>query len=339
MSYWPASRLAAPALACAAALIAGVALAQPAPSPNPSPKPSTGFVVPSVTVQAPAPPRAIRQQSLNFVLKFAGTPNPELDQIARWRNPVCVQVVGQLPDAQAEQIKKRIEDVARAVDIRVLPPGCRSNIQIVFTDKAQATMDVVARRREYLLGYYHRHDRDRLKTVTHPIQAWYVTASESEDPFQGATSLGMTQVFSNYLDVVRGGGVIDDPEQLGPNGCDDAPRIRGCLRSLFNNVFVVADTKALAGRDAGLIADYLVLLTLAQPRSLDGCNSLPSMIDLFGKSACAGRDTPTGLTQGDAAYLTALYKADLETRKNFEQDDIAVRMAQILIKANLPTAR
>jgi hypothetical protein len=99
-------------------------------------------------------------------------------------------------------------------------------------------------------------------------------------------------------------------------------------------VFVVADSKALAGKDAGLVADYLVMLTLAQPRSLDGCNSLPSVIDLFAKSACLGRDMPDGLTPGDAAYLTALYKADLETRKTFEQTDVSDRMAQILIKAS-----
>ena len=49
-----------------------------------------------------------------------------------------------------------------------------------------------------------------------------------------------------------------------------------------------------------------------------------------------GRDTPDGLTAPDAAYLTALYMSDPEGKKNMEQTDISIRMADILINANMP---
>ena len=325
----------APALLCLAWLTASGALAQPASAPAAKAAPTTTMA--PVTVTA-APPKVVQKEAESFVHGFAAAPNPEVDQIGRWRDPICVQVVG-LPQAdQSALIKARIEEVARAIDIRVMAPGCRSNIQIVFTDRPQALMDVVAQRREYLLGYYHRHDRDRLKAVTHPIQSWYVTGTESEDAMAAGSSWALLSAFPTVNTLALAGEVLDDPDQWGATGCGDAPRFTACLRSLFGNVLVVADRKAVEGKDAGLVADYLVMLTLAQPQSLDGCNALPSVIDLFAKSACPGRDAPSGLTPGDAAYLTALYKADLEARKNFEQADIARRMAKILINANAVAA-
>ena len=160
-----------------------------------------------------------------------------------------------------------------------------------------------------------------------------MTSTENNDPFSAAIG----QTFGGVSALGRG--VIDDPDQVSPPGCADAPQIRSCRRSLLSNVFVVADAKALQGRDAGLIADYVVMLTLAQPRSLDGCNSLASVIDLLARSACPGHEAPTGLTPSDAAYLTSLYKADLETRRNFAEADISDRMAQLLIKAWAPSSR
>jgi hypothetical protein len=61
---------------------------------------------------------------------------------------------------------------------------------------------------------------------------------------------------------------------------------------------------------------------------------MSSVIDLLAPSACPGREPPDGLTPADAAYLTALYSADLEAKKVGEQGEIAGRMAKILIKAN-----
>ncbi len=40
-----------------------------------------------------------------------------------------------------------------------------------------------------------------------------------------------------------------------------------------------------------------------------------------------------GLTRSDVAYLTALYKTDLQARKGGQQTDIAGRMADMLLKA------
>ncbi len=138
-------------------------------------------------------------------------------------------------------------------------------------------------------------------------------------------------IFSSYSQTQTE--VIDDPDNQPPNGCADSRISTSCLQSLLHNVFIVADSNALQGKDLGLVADYLVMLALAEPRTLEGCAALPSVIDVLAKPACAGRDPPDGLTPADAAYLTALYAADLRAKKPNEEYEISERMAKILIGA------
>ena len=305
------NRLASVLTASVLCSASAAALAQPA---SPPAAPST--TVRPVTVTAPPEPKSIKKQTYTFVKGYAAVPNPEVDQIGRWHDPVCVKVMGLPRDDQAAAIKARIENVARAVGLRAARAGCRANVEIVFSDQPQRVMDFVAQHREILLGYYHLHERDRLKQVTHPIQSWYVTVTEG-DAFGGGPME-----------------VLDDNNELSANGCPGSRIASECLESKLKNVLIVADNKALEGKDVGLVADYMVMLVLSEPRSLDGCNPLPSVIELFAKPACPGRDAPDGLTSADAAYLTALYAADLRQRKPVELVDIAQRMAKILIKAN-----
>lgn len=315
------------------------ALAQTAPAAPPANGAST--TVAPVTVEAGAPPKVIKRQTESFVHSYAAVPNPEIGQIARWRDPVCVQVEG-LPRAdQAAAIKARIESVAQAVGVRAARANCKANVEIVFTSQPQQTMDLVAKRREDLLGYDHRQEHDRLKTVTRPIQAWYQTATRGE----GVNNAGMAfaivkdaagEAISNPGNMPGQSSAdetIDEPDSSKPTGCANAPRFTACLQSVFRNIFMIADSNALQGKDLGAVADYLAMLALSQPRSLDGCNSFASVIDLMAKAACPGRDPPDGMTPTDAAYLTALYKADLDGFLQFEQGDISNRMAEILVKA------
>ena len=128
--------------------------------------------------------------------------------------------------------------------------------------------------------------------------------------------------------------VIDDPFVQGPAGCGDSHAFTVCLQATIKNVLVVADAKRLQGQDIGLLSDYVSMLALSQPRSLDGCNSFSSVIDLFAPSRCSDRDAPNGLTPADAAYLTSLYESDPEARLTFQQGEIAGRMAKILVNAS-----
>jgi len=146
------------------------ALAQAAASPPAKAAPAV--TVAPVTIQAPSKPEVIEKQTYSVVRKFAAPSNPEIGQISRWRDPVCAQVVGLPGDDQAAMIKARIESVAQEVGVAPAGPNCIANVEVVFSEQPQLTMDIVAKRRDFLLGYYHNHERNRLKTVTRPIQSW-----------------------------------------------------------------------------------------------------------------------------------------------------------------------
>ena len=291
-------------ICCAALLLAGAALAQSPAKAAPS------TTVAPVTVQG-ATPKTITAQSRAFVQSTATAPNPEIGQISRWHEPVCVQVEGLAQAAQANEIKTRIESVAQAVGLPSPWGGanCKANVEIVFTDNPQRTMDEVAKRREDLLGYYHRHDRDRLKTVSRPIQAWYQTATRGGGGDNAIMALAifvspLNPYVPDFPGRTAGNVRIDDPEAGTPTACGDAPHFTACLTSEFANVFIVVDSKALPakGIGVGVAADYLVMLALSQPKSLDGCTALSSILDLTAKTPCPVAMLPMGLTSADVPH-------------------------------------
>jgi hypothetical protein len=314
-------------LSCAALLGAA---STPALAADPAPAPT---VVPRVTVEGVAPPKMVQEQAQTFARTYPA-PTVELGQIARWRDPICVQVFGVVPQVAA-RVQKRIEDVGSAVGLTVMGAGCKAGIEVIFTENPQALMDGVARRREPLLGYFHRRAGAGLKVVNRPVQAWYVTSTAGGHGNTTGTVFAYYESTgaSHQIPIQQFRDVIDDPFVQAPTGCGDSPAFSVCLQSTIKNVLVVADAKRLQGQDIGLLADYISMLALSQPRSLDGCYSFSSVIDLFSPSRCPGRDTPDGLTPADAAYLTSLYQSDPEAKLAFQQGEIAGRMAKILVNA------
>jgi hypothetical protein len=242
-------------------------------------------------------------------------------QFARWRDPICVHVDGLAFD-QAAKIAARVNDVAKAVGVSVQPAGCASaNIEIEFTDSAQGLLDSIASKRQQLLGYHYSVETKALKTVTRPIQAWYMTATVGNGPNNGAT-------FASGTSATGKSEVIDDPNNPPPTGCAES-RLSTCLSSVYKNVLVVADTNNLNGKDLGVLTDYISLVALSRPASLDGCATDPSVLDVLAPKPC-GRDAPKGLTPADAASITALYAADVKAMKPAEQAELNNRMAAIL---------
>ncbi len=290
----------------------------------------------AAVAQTPPAPAEAAKQAASFVQSYAA-PTARLHQIARWDDPICVQVTGLLPN-QAAQVKARIEDVAKALGASLAPAGCAPGIEIVFSEQPQGVLDNVAARRPLMLGYDHR-DAKTLKIVTRPIQAWYTTASvggggpNAGAVFSSADTPAARGGSAGGLRVQTRARVLDDPDNDPPTGCGDS-HFSSCLSSVFDNVLVVVDNGRMRGKNLGLVSDYVTMLALSQPRSLDGCNVLPSITDLF--AACPGRAAPDGLTPADAAYLTALYETDPEANKAGQQSDIADRMSRMLGATRVP---
>jgi hypothetical protein len=278
-------------------------------------------------------PGELKRQTYEFVRNLAAT-TPKLDQVARWNDPVCVTVQG-LSSDQTVQVKARVEEVAKALNLKVQGRGCNPNVELMFADQPQPFLDRVANTREDLLGYWHLRDREALKTMSRPVQAWYVTATvggASSGTGMAFAYVDRTETSNDTRDSQINGEIIDDPSARTPPGCGES-RLTSCLKSVFNHVLVVVDKGAVQGADAGLLADYVSMLAMAQPQSLDGCTSLKSVLDLYSRG-CTGREPPAGLTRADVAYLTSLYKINLEARKASQQAEIGDRMATMLLTAN-----
>lgn len=301
-------------------LIASV-LAASAQTPTPSPE--------SITVTA--------AKSRATVEKFAKaffTPTKLTGKIARWESGICPVTLGQ-PPALASLVTDRVRDIAASVGAPVdANPSCTPNIQIVFTTASQALLDDVLAHAPDYLGYAETSAlREKLATITRPIQAWYTTETLDLD--------GMRKVDTAQH---RGGGIwMPNFTALGMPGTvanrdpiwlPDATyarvtgnHVNNGVRSGFNHVLIVVDSGKLVGRKFNPLGDYIAMLALTQLSSPDACQELPSIVNILAAGCDSAID---GMTVTDLAYLRGLYKMDADKNLVSEQNEIADRMQDAL---------
>jgi hypothetical protein len=223
-----------------------------------------------------------------------------------------------LPAAFNAFVTARVRTVAATVGAPLEKnQRCKGNIAIVFSDAPQAFMNGVAANYPGVLGYHAASQTRKLATVTHTIQAWYGTMTRTAFGQQSIDDLLARPIGSSDL-------------AQGPMGrkivrVDDS-RIANGLGASFGITLVVADAGKVANQEIGGVADYVALLALSQPASLDGCNALPSIIDLL-SPACDGRPRPTALTESDFAFLKALYATSGENSASMAKGNIVAHMA------------
>ncbi len=240
--------------------------------------------------------RTLKRVAIQFV-KLHGAASPvayELDQIGRWRVDICPHVTGLKPAATA-LVSRRVKEVARTVGAPTPGVGkrCTANVEIVFTPQPQGLLDHIAKASPMLLG------SSRLAgdtTFRGAIESWYLSRTRP---------------------------VAEWNETMG--GSDFASYFTNGLTSELVQVLVIVDTNKVAGNSLQSISDYIAMLVLTRTGSLEGCNELPSIIDLL-SSGCGTRDKPQALTTADTAYLKALYSANLEMKLSIEQVDMRDRM-------------
>jgi hypothetical protein len=234
--------------------------------------------------------------------------SPRLDQVVRWREPVC-PLVRNAPADFIDFVTTRIRTVAQGVGAPIAAPGdtptCKPNVEVIFTDQPQAMMDTVAQKKPALLGYHFVHQTEQVSRVVKPVQAWYVTA----------TSNGMVTF-------------ADDPYQMMPGGSAGS-RLSVGLKAVFDHILIVVDTDKVIGQRLGAVADYVALLALAQPATEGDCAPLPSVLDLF-SDTCPTADKPQALTAADQAYLEGLYAMDMVAIGSLQRSEIAHHMIDSL---------
>jgi hypothetical protein len=253
----------------------------------------------SVTVTATPLPK---RDAVNEFIYSYPTQVRTTEKIARWRKGICPKVFG-LPPRFAAFITTRLTAIARSAGAPVdSDPKCRQNIEIVFTNTPQALADDLRKHRYPYLGYFDNfRQADRLATVTHDIQAWYLTATIGQngdarvDNPRGDFLTGA----DGYIDGILGGHVY---YQTGTTS-----RYNSGPGSTLYNVIIVADPGKLGNYDMGSLADYIAMLALSQPKSFDACWEVPSITNLLSKECTPERKTAT-ISDNDTRFLYGLYK-------------------------------
>jgi len=285
--------------------------AQEQPKPE---EPQPGTAVENVIVTAPA----LRTERAldNFIIAHS-TPTPWLGKIARWKTGICPLTVG-LPDRFDQYISQRILRFAvmagapRAPDDR----PCRPNILVLATPQPQAILDFMSTKRPALLGAHYISQRQKIATMTLPVQAWYSTATED---FRGFIVADLPSRALGY--GVMGGGF--------PSLYVSGSRTGDGLKSEFTTAVIIVDTRKIGGQEIGPLADYIAMLALSQGQSYDTCQDVPTINNLMAAN-CDADLKPSALTDIDVTYLRGLYKMDAGRSFLGQRGSIAFEMRKEL---------
>ena len=299
----------------AAVLAAGSAWATGG-APAPDSKAAVPNDVSGVTVTAPDKPNPLVNPATQFVRGHLAENRNQ--QYARFRDPVCVKVIGLPPEFDAF-IAKRVIEVAREVKAPVDPsPACTPNVNVIFSPKPQAQLDDIAKRRDILFGFHFIAETKKLGTFTRPVQAYYLTRARD--------TLG-----NNILELLEQPPCVSSG--MGPP-CDiKAPAVMGKAGSRLGNdmstelvhALILADANKVADAKIGAVADYVAVLALARWQGLETCNSLPTILNLMA-DGCEADEVAESATPGDLGLLAGLYAVNPRESGSQQRMTIAGRM-------------
>jgi len=275
---------------------------------------STSGTLSPVTVNPPAKPDPLVSPESQFVRLHL--PQGVSDQFPRFRDAICVRVIG-LPPEFDGFVAKRIVDIANEVHAPVAAAAdCVPNVNVIFTPDPQAQLDDISKRRDILIGFHFPSQFRKLTTVNRPVQAWYVTRTRDTTG-------------NSWIEVAN-------PCPASPPGPPDGPcgeRPMGRAGSRLGNdmsaevvhSLVIADATKVAGEKIDAVADYIAVLALAKWQGLERCNAIPTILNLMAEG-CA-EDPPQAATPADLALLSGLYAVDPRELGSQQRMTIASRMA------------
>jgi hypothetical protein len=262
--------------------------------------------------------RRVPDQVIQNFVESRAAPTFRLGRMARWEEGICPVATG-LKSAFLDFIVKRLKETATKAGAPVSADlNCKANIEIVFTTTPQALMDNVRKEHRYYLGFhYSSAQADTLAKVTHTIQAWYTT--------QIIDALGIPHLETFLSDGTCASLTDFCPTTYHTNGM----RLADEMHSSFAHVIVVVDPEKLRDYEIGALADYIGFLALAQPRSQDTCEQLPTIFNLL-VADCAGAAAMREMTDSDLGYLRGLYHMTADAPLSRQENEIAYQVRQAL---------
>jgi hypothetical protein len=203
-----------------------------------------------------------------------------------------------ITDDAAARVAGRVRAVATGAGMAVGKPGCRANLNIIFSEDASRTTGIILRRRPGLVARLPMAAKTRLINEPLPVRWWY--GQEIGDG--SGVSAGTTTAALNTA-TGSGGVPLASTLPVGP----DAIMTSGYSSSLIDTHLSIAVTSATAvvdvtlatGKPLDAVADHVAMATLAPTRLPPEPTGVPSILGLFS----GGGDT---ITAWDRAWLVAL---------------------------------
>ena len=275
---------------------------------------------------APGKPNPVVNRETQFVRGHLAMNRNQ--QYARFRDPVCVRVVG-LPAEFDTFIAKRVVDMAKEVKAPVdASPSCKPNVNVIFTPKAQAQLDDIAKRREILFGFHFVTETKKLATFSRPVQAYYLTRARD------TTGRDILELVETPACVSTGGGPTCDikaPNMMGKAGS----RLGNDMSTELVHALILADSTKVADAKIGAIADYVAVLALARWEGLEKCNALPTILNLMA-DGCEADEVAESATPDDLGLLPGSIQSIPAKSGTQQRASIAGRMT---IEAKKDAAR
>jgi hypothetical protein len=239
------------------------------------------------------------------------------DQLARFAAPICPASFG-LPAGHNEVIAARVRRIADHVGIGSARPGCRPNVVIVIAESGGDFVRHLHGERPDLFSALETSAIRRVLRAEGPVRAWQVIEPRGADgrPMERISFLEMgggppRPVLRGY--VLRG---------VSPSLTQKATRQDLALS------FIVLDLDAVEGLTLLQIADYAAMRALARTEAAAPSRrrSILSLLD----DRDAGDAPADGLTDWDAAYLTALYRTGNTVTASQQRANMARTMMRAL---------
>lgn len=220
---------------------------------------------------------------------------------ARWIDPVCPHAIG-LSKEHATLVERQIRNVIVQVGAPLAKPGCSANLNIVFTDSAEAVVRYVARHDDTVSRELRPASVRELTSGVAPIRWWYNTDIRSRDGVPG-----MSLPFLPGVQVESDSGVGSLPYgRSGSLSLYSPSLVSNQLVRSIQFATIVVDVRRSRGAMLRSVVDYAALVGLAEVKL--GANPERSVLSLF---------HPNGqrqLTNRDRAFLTGLYSMAMDRR-------------------------
>jgi len=255
-----------------------------------------------------------------YVLEFLDTVTAPARSggYARWHQRVCIGVHN-LENTAAQYIADRVSSLALEVGLEPGEPGCRPDVNIVFTvDAREMASRLVESQPEAFrpAGGHAGMDLglaalDEFVETERAVRWWHVALPV--DARTGAAAIELPQTKASC-------GAPHCPPQIAVAG---PSRIHSGIRDVLQSVIIIVDTTKLAGTTWQQLGDYLAVVSLAQINPKTDPSAFDSILNLFTNPAAY-----SGLTDWDLSFIHALYTLDQERAPWAQRSDLASRIAR-----------